>query len=139
MSKVSVYLIVAESPLSGVSPNGIGNNCKIGVAADPEARMRELQTANAWPLHVFASWKLDSRAAALMVEGAVHDLLDEHCLRGEWFSCGPDACWVAIEVALGRRQKSELTEALAPVEAADFEDSAASFNAYLEKLEQVAV
>lgn len=53
---------------------------KIGVAADPEARLRELQTAN--PLGLVLLYKIPGTRS---VEQAIHRKLEEYRVRGEWF------------------------------------------------------
>jgi hypothetical protein len=62
---------------------------KIGVAADPEARVVELQTGYPRPLRIHHSVKTGS---ARLAERYAHRLLHEKRLAGEWFQVAlPDA------------------------------------------------
>lgn len=58
---------------------------KIGVASDPEARRKTLQTANQKKLAVIAQFPCGSRQAAEELERWLHDELDYHRMNGEWF------------------------------------------------------
>lgn len=73
-----------------------GDMVKIGVAADPEGRRRELQTGNPHPLRVL--YEADV-ANARRVESAAHRFLKEHRLCGEWFAIGFQAARDAVEKA----------------------------------------
>lgn len=77
MSGVYLYLIVAGD---GKSP------VKIGVASDPNARLRQLQTGNAKKLRLAASFEAKDRWIALEWESLAHKLFDADRQHGEWFS-----------------------------------------------------
>lgn len=58
---------------------------KIGVAEDPERRLRELQTGNHGRLHLIAKLPCPSRAAAFALERQMHERFASDRLQGEWF------------------------------------------------------
>lgn len=58
---------------------------KIGVADDPERRLRELQTGNHGALHLIAKLPCPSRAAAFAMERELHERFQSDRLNGEWF------------------------------------------------------
>lgn len=62
-----------------------GDAIKIGIATDPLKRLRELQTANAKPLHLV--WTVQTGCVlAREAEKRLHHWLRRHRLQGEWFS-----------------------------------------------------
>lgn len=76
MSAAFLYLIVAGD---GDTP------VKIGVAADPGARLRQLQTGNASKLRIAATFEAEDRWIALEWEQLAHKLFGGNRLIGEWF------------------------------------------------------
>lgn len=72
-----------------VISDGCGH-VKIGVARDPEKRLRELQVGNANKLRVIGHFWCDRPGDS---EAAAHRELDYCRARGEWFGCGiQEAC-----------------------------------------------
>lgn len=69
-----VYLITA----------GTSGFCKIGAAADPAQRMRDLQTAHYEPLALTKTWP-----GSYAEEGAMHRAFLEYHCRGEWHRFTP--------------------------------------------------
>jgi len=75
--------------------------CKVGVAANPYARLRELQTANPRRLVLaYTSRELD-KPTAHRVERTAHRALSDHRIRLEWFGCLPETAIVAVQDAGG--------------------------------------
>ena len=71
---------------------------KIGVATDPSARLKSLQSATG--RHLTLVHSSGARADAYAVEGLAHRKLREHRERGEWFAvCAAEAV-AAINSAL---------------------------------------
>ena len=58
---------------------------KIGVARNIGKRLAELQTANAYELHLIASIECDGMPSALRLEKQLHKRFKRQCIRGEWF------------------------------------------------------
>lgn len=71
---------------------------KVGYSSNVSARLKSLQTSSASPLTIFAT------ADTLFPERherAVHEILTEHRLSGEWFNCSLDTVFQAmIDVGL---------------------------------------
>ncbi len=59
---------------------------KIGVADDPQKRLRELKTGNARPLALLCYREYEDRLTAECVEWLFHDYLSEKKISGEWFA-----------------------------------------------------
>lgn len=75
LSDQSVYVMAAH------------DHIKIGVAKDPEKRMRAVQTHIPWTVTLVAVWAVPD-GKAFRVEKWAHRLLAEFRVRGEWFRCG---------------------------------------------------
>ena len=73
----SVY-IIAESSTGPL---------KIGIAANPEGRLADLQVGNPRPLLLVHSFACGSRAKAEQAERNFHRILAAYSIRGEWFDC----------------------------------------------------
>jgi len=58
---------------------------KIGTAANPTNRMRELQTGSSLPLHLLRV--VDGNRET---ESAYHARFEQHAIHGEWFSYTPE-------------------------------------------------
>ena len=58
---------------------------KIGVSANPEDRLAELQTGNHGELHLIAKFPFESRSMALTMEKELHVKFADSRLKGEWF------------------------------------------------------
>ncbi|UGY23717.1 GIY-YIG nuclease family protein [Bradyrhizobium septentrionale] len=63
---------------------GAGNRHKIGVSIDPITRIADLQTGSPEPLD-FAYIGV-TPGTGYNIESLAHDLLDDHCVSGEWFA-----------------------------------------------------
>lgn len=86
MSEQSIYII-------GTSRDG---PLKIGIAANPWNRLRELQTGSAVPLRLFwsyACWRPADR------EALIHRILGRYRLTGEWFEVPVEMAMAAIWIA----------------------------------------
>jgi hypothetical protein len=62
---------------------------KIGFSANPEARLKTLQTGSPHPLELLGKWP-----GGESDEAAVHDALAPHRLEGEWFQDSPEVMHV---------------------------------------------
>lgn len=82
---------------------------KIGVASNVRDRLAALQTGNPFELELLEAIPVAGRAEALRVEKKAHDLLAEFRTGGEWFDCGNDLAWLAVQVALGKRPYWQLS------------------------------
>ncbi|PDT77236.1 GIY-YIG nuclease family protein [Bradyrhizobium sp. C9] len=60
---------------------------KVGIAADPEKRLAELQVANPSELVLVFKSRQFEREICEQVEEHIHRELVHHHLRGEWFAC----------------------------------------------------
>jgi hypothetical protein len=60
---------------------------KIGKAADPDKRLKELQTGCPYDLAIMAKIRCRSEKHALYVEKLAHQYFKEYRMRGEWFKC----------------------------------------------------
>ena len=58
---------------------------KIGVARCVEKRIRSLQCANPYQLHLLAHIKCASTKEALAKEKMLHKMFESQRIRGEWF------------------------------------------------------
>ncbi len=72
---------------------------KIGIAKDPERRLRTFQTANPLPLTLYRTFRV-ARASAL--EADVHRRLGPLRLKGEWFALSPERAVSAVHMVLDR-------------------------------------
>jgi hypothetical protein len=84
------YLYVIGSP-------DLPDTYKIGIAANPANRCRDLQTGTPLELRVLHSLEVED---ALAIEAVVHSLLEAARIRGEWFKIGFEAALSAIGDAL---------------------------------------
>lgn len=74
---------------------------KIGMSANPQARVSELQTGHASRLRVWVTFHATSRQHARAVEKAVHASLRDKRSSGEWFRVTVAEAAAAIIKALG--------------------------------------
>ena len=58
---------------------------KIGIANEPERRLRELQTGFPCDLKLLGYFKMSTESEARKVESSAHKLLNDHRQKGEWF------------------------------------------------------
>lgn len=83
MSGCSVYVI------GTVRDGKLCPPCKIGISAQPNARVWALQTACPDELKLVCAYRVPNRAMALEIEDCFHVTQSAHRLRGEWFSHDP--------------------------------------------------
>lgn len=74
---------------------------KIGFSADPDKRVRQLQTGHASPLVVFYREEVEA-AKVRPLEKIVHRLLSHRRQKGEWFSLDPANAVLEIKHAVMR-------------------------------------
>lgn len=70
-----IYVIAAEEIA----------HVKIGIAIDPDKRLRQLQTGSPFRLHVARLWGPMPRERAVMLEARAHYILAGCRATGEWF------------------------------------------------------
>lgn len=86
-----------------IAPEGVDRPVKIGVADDPQKRLRQLQTGNPTPLRIVRTFSAQSRAAVNDWEFHAHRLFADHRLAGEWFDLSADD--IIARVPEWRRRK----------------------------------
>lgn len=71
---------------------------KLGMAKDPERRVKALQTGH--PLNLELVWKrkVGTRKEAARNEKSLHKFFKEHHLRGEWFDCDVEPLLEGFEI-----------------------------------------
>jgi len=74
---------------------------KVGIAKDPQRRLKTFQTANPRKLILYETFRV-SRARAL--EGAVHRHLRPFRMTGEWFAIPPERAATAVHRVMRRRR-----------------------------------
>lgn len=79
-----VYVYVVENEVTG--------SVKIGVSSSPKKRLSSLQTGTEHKLNLAHV----SDATDVVSEKKVHDLLNESCIRGEWFNVSTDDAISAV-------------------------------------------
>lgn len=79
-----VYVYVVENEVTG--------SVKIGVSSSPKKRLSSLQTGTEHKLNLAHV----SDATVVVSEKKVHDLLNESCIRGEWFNVSTDEAISAV-------------------------------------------
>lgn len=80
MSSLGHLYLISEGPDGPI---------KIGHSVAPDARLATLQTGNARPLRIHASYML-MRDDAIFAEECLHQELEERALVGEWFDLSED-------------------------------------------------
>lgn len=83
---VAVYCIIEIESVAPVEFRYF----KIGVAANPSSRLRELQTGSPRPLALLIADWFNTRGEAARVERRAHQYLAEYTARGEWFRHVPE-------------------------------------------------
>lgn len=82
-----------------------GEAIKVGIAADPRQRLKQLQTGNPQRLSILRRWGPMDRAEAQRIEADMHFLLGDFRESGEWFSvCAQGASvamWAVAEIPPG--------------------------------------
>ena len=82
MADRHVYVICFEDD------KGLRGPVKVGVSAEPERRLRALQTASPYPLALAAAFYCPGGLAEL-VEQCIRDTERDRALMGEWFDIEP--------------------------------------------------
>ena len=62
---------------------------KIGIANNPNKRLKTFQTANHEELIILRVIKVENRALAFKLETALHQKFKKYHIRGEWFKLTP--------------------------------------------------
>jgi hypothetical protein len=70
-----------------IAPADAGRPVKIGIAADPSARLRQLQTGNPAALELVETFWALTREQAAYWEMLAHKLFEAKRMAGEWFDC----------------------------------------------------
>ncbi len=73
--------------------------CKIGIAVDPNERVKALSTGSPFPLSVVEIFRVEA-SLARSIERVAHHLLASKRLNGEWFDVEPDEAATAIRQAI---------------------------------------
>lgn len=73
-----------------------GGKAKIGIARDPEKRLRQLQLANPGQVTLVGQRAFSSRLSALLVERSLHKRFQSKRMLGEWFDLAPQAALTAL-------------------------------------------
>lgn len=76
---------------------------KVGISANPEARLRHLQRSSAFGVRLVQAWDVGSKEVALQVESEVHKRLKDRRVRGEWFKCQEHIAMHALHDVLRER------------------------------------
>ena len=79
-----VYVYVVENEVTG--------SVKVGVSSSPKKRLSTLQTGTEHKLNLVHV----SDATVVVSEKKVHELLNESCIRGEWFNVSTDTAIGAV-------------------------------------------
>lgn len=101
LTKPSVAQDRRPSAFAYVIRKSIQGHVKVGVAADPRQRLRDLQTGSSELLELVYTCVVQSNDAT-RVEHAAHDILEQRRLVGEWFDYTPDVAVAAIAAASHR-------------------------------------
>lgn len=81
MKSGDIYVYV----IAHLSDSILTGPVKVGVAASPISRLREVQTGNPKRLVLCAEFGTPTRAIAIALEHAFHTVMAEKRLVGEWF------------------------------------------------------
>jgi hypothetical protein len=93
MKKPCFIYLIATKTKTGKA----GRPVKIGIAENPEKRLRSISTASSKALGLYEKWWCPSRYIARTMEREIHVLMDRDRLHGEWFNLGPGFAWQLIE------------------------------------------
>jgi hypothetical protein len=74
--------------------------CKIGIARQPDKRLRLFQTACPFPITLFATIGPMPRWAGRYVETSLRNVQSKDRLHGEWFSLEPLAAMQMIQLSI---------------------------------------
>ena len=70
---------------------------KIGIAADPIARVLELNTGSPIRAELYRHRTFASRVIAREIEGRLHRIFRSRRTNGEWFDITPAEAWEALK------------------------------------------
>lgn len=85
--------------------------CKIGITSYSwSARMAALQTGNWRKLVGAGHFDLDSQEDASILEGRVHNLLEQKRVNGEWFQIEAKTAFAIIAAAMVEMQVQKMPE-----------------------------
>ncbi|REF72369.1 GIY-YIG nuclease family protein [Paracoccus versutus] len=85
-----VYVIAAEGDC----------HTKIGIAYQPEKRLRQIQTGNPYFLYIARQWGPMPRSQAEKMEVRLHEFFGDFSIRGEWFFVNADEISAFVSVAM---------------------------------------
>ena len=86
-----VYVYVVENEVTG--------SVKVGVSSSPSKRLSSLQTGTEHKLNLVHV----SDATAVVSEKKVHRMLNEACIRGEWFNVSTDEAISAVSYVVNTK------------------------------------
>ena len=86
-----VYVYVVENEVTG--------SVKVGVSSSPKKRLSTLQTGTEHKLNLVHV----SDATVVVSEKKVHELLNESCIRGEWFNVSTDEAISAVSYVVNTK------------------------------------
>lgn len=72
---------------------------KIGISANADTRLRQIQTSCPFPIAVFYRFSAPNREWAERVERCFHDTREEKRLHGEWFDYEPEEAAAIVALA----------------------------------------
>jgi predicted GIY-YIG superfamily endonuclease len=73
---------------------------KIGISANPNKRLKTLQTSNANKLILNYTIQVESREKALIIESLIHKQLKYNRLSGEWFDITKETAIGTVDYAI---------------------------------------
>jgi hypothetical protein len=82
----------------------VGGPCKIGISSNAYKRAKSLQTGNPIALSLCYVFEFESRELALWAESAVHRMLSDLRMEGEWFDVLPGHAETVIVKTTGTNQ-----------------------------------
>lgn len=95
--------------ISRVNSDVVGPT-KVGLARDPQNRLQTFQTAAPFPIALFKTFFLPTRALAHDVESHFHRGARARHLHGEWFSCGPQLAEGLLHLGIALSILTQLPE-----------------------------
>lgn len=93
---------------------------KIGIAQDPKARLRQLQSGSPVGLEIFASYWCPGRDRVASLEKHMHQCMAGVRLHGEWFAATPEVVAQQINLRISLILHSEVDDARIRAEIAEF-------------------
>ena len=90
----SVYIVAHEESGGATGP------VKVGVATEPQHRLRALQTGSPKPLVLYKTFLMPERDMAYGMEWLFHDVFTSLNLYGEWFNFPPWDTNIALHFLL---------------------------------------